>query len=81
MSGGNLSALLVDLAGLEFGNALLSALGIPQRANLQCFVADFVLGQPRHNWIPRTLILDTSEARVQGAGCREPGAARRSTTS
>ena len=37
MSGGNLSALLVDIAGLEFGNALLSALGIPQRATLECF--------------------------------------------
>ena len=29
MAGGNLSALIVDLAGLEFGNALLSALGVP----------------------------------------------------
>ena len=66
MSGGNLSALLVDLAGLEFGNALLSALGIPQRANLQCFVADFGLTRGQLN--TRTLILDTSEARVQGAG-------------
>ena len=66
MSGGNLSALLVDLAGLEFGNALLSALGIPQRANLECFVADFSLTKGQLD--TRTLILDTSEARVQGAG-------------
>ncbi len=66
MSGGNLSALLVDVAGLEFGNALLSALGIPQRANLQCFAADFSLTRGVMN--TRTLILDTSEARVQGTG-------------
>ena len=66
MSGGNLSALLVDLAGLEFGNALLSALGIPQRANIQCFVADFTL--TRGDLQTKTLLLDTSEARVQGAG-------------
>jgi uncharacterized protein involved in outer membrane biogenesis len=66
MSGGNLSALLVDLAGLEFGNALLSALGIPQRATLDCFAADFVLN---HGVMEtKTLILDTSEAQVQGAG-------------
>ena len=29
MAGGDLSALLVDLTGLQFGNALLSALGMP----------------------------------------------------
>ncbi len=66
MSGGNLSALLVDIAGLEFGNAILSALGIPQRANLECFAAGFVLYKGMLG--TRTLILDTSEARVQGTG-------------
>ena len=66
MSGGNLSALLVDIAGLEFGNALLSALGIPQRANLECFAANF--GLNRGVMTTKTLILDTSEARVQGTG-------------
>ena len=66
MSGGNLSALLVDVAGLEFGNALLSALGVPQRADLQCFAADFPLN---HGLLTtKTLVLDTSEARVQGTG-------------
>ncbi len=66
MSGGNLSALLVDIAGLEFGNALLSALGVPQKANLQCFAADF--GLTSGDLSTKTLILDTSEARVQGTG-------------
>ena len=66
MSGGNLSALLVDVAGLEFGNALLSALGIPQRANLQCFAANF--GLNRGVVDTKTFILDTSEARVVGTG-------------
>jgi hypothetical protein len=31
MAGGDLSALLVDLSGLQFGNALLSALGFPKK--------------------------------------------------
>ncbi len=66
ISGGNLSALLVDIAGLEVGNALLSAMGIPQRANLQCFVGEFALQHGIMN--TKVLLLDTSEARVQGTG-------------
>ena len=60
--GGNVSALLVDISGLQFGNALLSALGIPDRAMLQCMAVDFVLqgGQAT----ARTAVLDTNESRV-----------------
>jgi uncharacterized protein involved in outer membrane biogenesis len=60
--GGNLSALLVDLSGLEFGRALLSALGIPDRAALQCLIADIVL----HNGLAeaKTMLIDTDEAEV-----------------
>jgi uncharacterized protein involved in outer membrane biogenesis len=66
MAGGNLSALLVDIAGLEFGNALLSALGLPTRAQIRCFALDFGL---KHGvFETRTLLLDTTEARVVGAG-------------
>jgi len=61
-AGGNLSALLVDLSGLEFGNALLSALGVPNRAQIQCLVTDIALkdGQAES----RTTFLDTDEARI-----------------
>ena len=61
-SGGNVSALLVDLSGLEFGNALLSALGIPDRAILQCMAVDFTLEKGLAT--ARTVLLDTDEARV-----------------
>jgi len=66
ISGGNLSALLIDLTGLEFGNALLSALGVPNRANIECFVTDL----PMHAGIVDTkvLLLDTNEARLIGKG-------------
>lgn len=64
--GGNVSALLVNLSGLQFGNALLSALGIPTRARIQCLIADFVLR--RGILSTRTLLLDTDEARVAVAG-------------
>jgi len=66
VSGGNLSALLIDLTGLEFGNALLSALGVPNRANIECFVTDL----PMHAGIVDTkvLLLDTNEARLIGKG-------------
>jgi uncharacterized protein involved in outer membrane biogenesis len=66
MSGGDLSALLVDLSGLELGNAILSALGVPQRARLQCFAADLALR--RGVLETRALLLDTSEADVVGSG-------------
>lgn len=66
MQGGNLSALLVALSGLEFGNALISALGLPQKAQVLCFVGDFALN---HGIIStRTLLLDTSTAVVRGGG-------------
>ena len=43
MAGGDLSAVLVDLTGLQFGNALLSALGVPNKTPVQCFVGDLAL--------------------------------------
>ncbi len=65
-AGGNVSALLVDLSGLQFGNAVLSALGVPQRATIQCLITDFVLQQGVVD--ARTFLLDTDEARVGGKG-------------
>ncbi len=65
-AGGNLSALLVDLSGLEFGNALLSALGVPNRAQIQCLVTDFVLHSGEAQ--SRLTMLDTSEARIGVTG-------------
>ncbi len=64
--GGNVSALLPDIAGLEFGNALLSALGVPNRAQIQCFV----LNLPLKDGIASTdaFLLQTSEARTVGRG-------------
>jgi hypothetical protein len=66
MAGGDLSSLLVDLSGLEFGNALLSALGVPQRTPVQCLVDDMPLRQGVLSLQP--LILDTGEAIVNGSG-------------
>ncbi len=66
MSGGNLSALLVDLSGLEFGNALLSALGVPNKAHLDCFVMD--MGLRRGVLNSNAMIVSTSEADVVGTG-------------
>ncbi|MFI4979995.1 MAG: AsmA family protein [Nevskiales bacterium] len=66
MSGGNLSALLVDLAGLDFGNSVVSALGIPSRAQLRCLVTDFGLNKGVLD--TRTFIFDTSAANVIGSG-------------
>ncbi|MBL6081112.1 AsmA family protein [Belnapia sp. T18] len=69
--GGNISSLLVDLSGLQFGNALLSALGIPARESIECLIGDFALqrGTLRH----RTLLLDTDAHVVTGAGTLDLG--------
>jgi uncharacterized protein involved in outer membrane biogenesis len=64
--GGDLSALLVDLSGLQFGNALLSALGVPERDKVECFVADFVL--QRGVLQTRALLLDTTSDIISGSG-------------
>ena len=59
MAGGDLSSVLVDLTGLQFGNALLSALGLPQKTPVQCFVGDLALRRGILDF--RTLVLDTGE--------------------
>ncbi len=66
MAGGDLSALLIDLSGLEFGNAVLSALGVPKRTQVECLIADFALD--RGLLRTRALILDTGAAVVRGTG-------------
>lgn len=66
MSGGNVSAVLVSLTGLEFGNALVAALGLPQQTNVRCFVGDLAI--KRGLVETRTLMLDTGVAIVRGAG-------------
>ncbi|WP_428488197.1 AsmA family protein [Rhodopila sp.] len=66
MAGGNLSALLVDLTGLQFGNALLSALGIPQKTDVQCFVGDLPLKRGVLDF--KAFLLDTGEALTNVGG-------------
>ncbi len=41
--GGEINALLPNLLGLKLGSALLSALGLPEKTDLKCFVADLPL--------------------------------------
>ena len=66
MAGGDLSSLLVDLSGFQFGNAILSALGIPTRATVKCMIGDFVLN--RGVIETKILAIDTSEANIHGTG-------------
>lgn len=66
MSGGQLSGLLVNLMGLDLGNSLRSALGLPRRAEMRCMLADFSLKQGQMD--TRTMLIDTSEANVIGTG-------------
>ncbi|MCB8882000.1 AsmA family protein [Acidisoma cellulosilytica] len=66
MAGGNLSALLIDLSGLEFGKAILSALGVPSQTNVDCMITDFALN---HGLVTtRAMLVDTGEALIGGSG-------------
>ncbi|MFC7478028.1 AsmA family protein [Dankookia sp. GCM10030260] len=69
--GGNISSFLVDLSGLQFGNALLSALGIPAREGIECLIGDFAL--QRGTLRSRTLLLDTDAHIVTGGGTLDFG--------
>jgi uncharacterized protein involved in outer membrane biogenesis len=60
MAGGDLSAVLIDLTGLQFGNALLSALGIPNKTQVQCFVGDLAMERGVLDF--KAMTLDTGEA-------------------
>ena len=60
MAGGDLSAVLIDLTGLHFGNALLSALGVPNKTQVQCFVGDLAMQRGVLDF--KALTLDTGEA-------------------
>ncbi len=66
MAGGTISALMVDLSGLRLGQALFSALGLPTRTNVDCFIADFGLRQG--TLTTRTMLVDTTDALVTGTG-------------
>jgi uncharacterized protein involved in outer membrane biogenesis len=65
-SGGDISSLLVDLSGLQLGNAVLSALGIPARSEVNCAVADFALQKGVLN--TRTVLVDTPGSVIVGGG-------------
>jgi uncharacterized protein involved in outer membrane biogenesis len=64
--GGDVSALLVDLAGLQVGDAALSALGIPNKTQIQCLITDFGLHDGHVD--TKTLLVATKEANILGAG-------------
>lgn len=66
MTGGDMSALLVNLAGLDFGNSLLSAVGIPDKTPIRCMVSDFDVKDGVMS--TNVLVLDTTEANVVGHG-------------
>jgi uncharacterized protein involved in outer membrane biogenesis len=66
MVGGDLSALLVDLSGLQFGNALLSALGMPQKTPVQCFIGNLDLRRGILDFT--TMVLDTGKAITEVGG-------------
>jgi len=66
MTGGNVSDLLVDLAGLDFGRSVMSLLGIPENTDINCMITEFGLEDGLVT--TRHLLIDTKEADIIGKG-------------
>ena len=66
MGSGDLSALLVNAAGLDIGGSIGSLLGLPKTARINCMVSDFALQNGVLN--TRALVLDTDQGNVYGRG-------------
>lgn len=61
---GEVDAVLLDLSGMQFGRALLSALGIPNKEALRCIVVAAPLRQGIA--ATRTLVIDTTDHIITG---------------
>ena len=66
MTGGDVNAVFVDLAGLRLGSALLASLGGQPKTRVACFVADLAVRQGV--MLSRKLLLETEDAVTEGAG-------------
>lgn len=64
--GGKVSALLADLAGLQVGDAILSALGIPNKTTINCLVSDFVLTDGKMD--TKAFLISTPAVNILGSG-------------
>jgi AsmA family protein len=74
MQGGDVSSLLVDLAGLRLGSAVFSSLAGSRTTEIECFLADLAL---RGGILStRTLLLETADAVTQGRGTVDLGRER-----
>jgi AsmA family protein len=66
MTGGDLSSLLVSLSGLQFGNAVVNALGLPTRSPLRCMVVDMPLKAGVLE--TKVVVIDTEADNIYGNG-------------
>ncbi|HLI21347.1 MAG TPA: AsmA family protein [Stellaceae bacterium] len=66
MGSGDLSAIIVNAAGLDVGGTILSLLGMPTQAKINCMVSDFALNNGVLD--TRALVLDTDQGNVYGKG-------------
>ena len=65
-TGGNINAMLVDLLGLELGNAFFAAIGIPREEAIRCALADLTLRDGV--MASRALEVNTTDHVITGGG-------------
>lgn len=66
MTDGKLDSLLVELAGLDAGEALITALGDTQSVDIGCALADLQVKDGIAT--VKSLVIDTSDTRITGQG-------------
>jgi len=72
MVGGDVSGVMVHLFGAQKGNALLSALGLPNPTPVECLIGDLSLQKGVMTF--QTLVVDTGEVTVIAVGRIDLGA-------
>jgi uncharacterized protein involved in outer membrane biogenesis len=72
MVGGHLDSLLMELVGLDIGEAIVTALVAPKDKTLiRCLLADFMVSEG--NMRTQLLLLDTSDTKIVGDGSIDVG--------
>ncbi|MDQ2695939.1 MAG: AsmA family protein [Pseudomonadota bacterium] len=66
MNGGKLDGLLVELAGLDFGEALIALTAKERDIDIRCVVGDFRVKQGVMN--VQTLVIDTTDTNITAEG-------------
>jgi uncharacterized protein involved in outer membrane biogenesis len=72
VAGGRLDSLIMELVGLDLGEAIVTALTTQKdTVKIRCFIADFIVSEGRMQ--TQAFVLDTSDTKINGEGLIDLG--------